>query len=667
MTQIAVSGVGVRFGSETLFRDVTFTVARGERWGIIGRNGTGKTTLFNLITGAAEPTMGSIVKLSGLRIAMMEQHRTYDNAATVWEAAAGPFAELRQLERSLAEQATAIGELGERASPQMLQRYDRDLERFEREGGYTFAPRVDAVLHGLGFDPERARVQPLVQLSGGERGRIGLARQLVAPADVLLLDEPTNHLDLETTTWLEQYLRELDETVMVVSHDRAFLDAIADHILHFENDTAVPYIGDYRAFITQRTERRLVEQRQFDKQSRKIAAEEDYIRRNIAGQNSKQAKGRRKRLERLPRLSPPRGEAETMSLRLQAQERGGDQIVVAENVTIAVVGSDAGAERILLRQFSGRINRGDVVGFLGPNGAGKTTLLKALVGERPAEGGEIRIGGSIRVAFYRQDLTQVPVDRSLYDIINDLRPSWTRGQIQGHLGRFGFSGDSVQRRATTLSGGERARVALAMMMLSGANFLVLDEPTNHLDVESIEALEDAIEDFDGTVLLVSHDRALLRALVTRVWVLHEQRITAFDGSFAEWETASEERAHAAAVQAAEEEALRRVRERKRMGGALDGRGTKRTDSRGDGARREQRAASRTAQRAVADAEADVAALEAQVAELTRLLEDPGLYTTGDGAKRAAALGVQLETVRKQLDRAIERWTIATETAEQLAE
>jgi ATP-binding cassette subfamily F protein 3 len=526
---------------------------------------------------------------------------------------------------------------------------------------------VDAVLHGLGFDPDIARVQPLVQLSGGERGRIGLARQLVAPADVLLLDEPTNHLDLETTTWLEQYLRELDETVLVVSHDRAFLDAIADHILHFENDTAIPYVGGYRAFITQRAERRLAEQRQFEKQSKKIAAEEDYIRRNIAGQNTKQAKGRRKRLERLPRLSLPRGEADTMSLRLQAQERGGDQVVVAADVAIAVADlQEGGAPRILLERFSARVDRGDVIGFLGPNGAGKTTLLKSLVGERPVQGGEIRIGGSIRVAFYRQDMTQVPVDRSLYDIINDLRPSWTRGQIQGHLGRFGFSGDSVQRRATTLSGGERARVALAMMMLSGANFLVLDEPTNHLDVESIEALEDAIEEFDGTVLLVSHDRALLRAMVTRVWVLHERQITTFDGSFAEWETASEERAHAASVQAAEEEALRRVRERKRTGGTLEGRGAKRPDGRGDSGRREQRAASRTAQRAVAEAEADVTALDAQVAELTRLLEDPALYTTPDGAKRAAALGVQLEALKKQLDRAIERWTIATESAEQLA-
>ena len=206
MTQIAVSGVSVQFGATTLFRDVTFTAARGDRWGIIGRNGTGKTTLFRLITGEQQPTVGAVSKQPGLRVSLLEQHRDFGGAKTVWEAAAGQFADLLALEQSLAEQAVHIGELGEASSPQILARYDRDLERFDREGGYTFAPRVDAVLHGLGFDPTEARTRPLSHLSGGERGRLGVARQLVSPADVLLLDEPTNHLDLDTTQWLESYL-----------------------------------------------------------------------------------------------------------------------------------------------------------------------------------------------------------------------------------------------------------------------------------------------------------------------------------------------------------------------------------------------------------------------------------------------------------------------------
>jgi ATP-binding cassette, subfamily F, member 3 len=562
----------------------------------------------------------------------------------VWEAAAGAFADLLALERSLAEQGTAIAEAGDRCTPQMLARYDRDLERFQREDGYSVAARIDAVLHGLGFDPDQARAQALDRLSGGERGRLGLARQLVAPADVLLLDEPTNHLDLETSRWLEDYLHEVDATVLLVSHDRAFLQAVVDHVLHLESGSTVAYAGDYETFLRQRAERRLAQQRAYTKQARVIAAEEDYIRRNIAGQNSAQAKGRRRRLERVSRLSPLSGEDGAMALRLSADERGGDQVLAAVGARVAV------GDRLLLADFKATIRRGEVVGLVGPNGAGKSTLLRAIVGERPLEGGEVRIPDSVRIAYYRQDLAQVPSDSTLYEIIADLRPAWGRGPIQGHLGRFGFSGDAVLRRAGSLSGGEMARVALAMMMLSGANFLIFDEPTNHLDVESIEALEDAIEAYEGTVLLVSHDRALLRALTTRTWVLHQARVTDYPGSFGDWEAASVERAHAAAVAAAEEEALRKVRERKQ---------TRRPDQ----DRRRAQSARRAAERALADAEDGVGRHEARVADLRGQLENPDLYLTPEGAAAAARIGAELDAARRALDLAFAEWEDATRRVE----
>jgi ATP-binding cassette subfamily F protein 3 len=645
MTQLALSGASVEFGATTLFSNVTFTIAAGERWGVVGRNGTGKTTLFKLMTGELAPTRGAVSRQTGLSLSLLGQHRDFGDAATVWEAAAGPFAELLALEQSLAEQAHALADSSDAAA---LSRYGRDLERFEREGGYTIAPRVDSVLQGLGFDPTHARSQPLAQLSGGERGRVGLARQLVAPSDILLLDEPTNHLDLETTQWLEGYLKELDRTVVLVSHDRAFLAAVVDHVLHFEGGTATPYVGSYEAFVQQRQEQRLSQQRAFDKQQRTIASEADYISRNIAGQNSKQAKGRRKRLERLPRLSAPVGEEGTMALRLDAGERGGDQVAVAENVSLSVPG------RTLVERFSGRVMRGDRLGIIGPNGAGKSTLLRALVGERAPDGGELRVGGSINVGYYDQQLSGVPLDKSLYDVIADLRPQWERRLVQGHLGRFGFSGDEVQRRAETLSGGERARVALAILMLTQANLLVLDEPTNHLDVESIEALEDAIEGYEGTVILVSHDRAMLRAIATRVWVLHDRHITEFDGSFAEWEVVSEERAHAASVRAAEELALRRVAEKKRT------------------ARHEERSASsdprrqlRQARERAERAEREVTELEAEVSTLTATLDDPELYTRPRGVEEATRLGARLEALRSRLEVALTAWEEETASLESL--
>lgn len=333
-----------------------------------------------------------------------------------------------------------------------------------------------------------------------------------------------------------------------------------------------------------------------------------------------------------------------MALRLAADERGGDQVLAAEDVSLAVAG------RTLVAGFGARLMRGDVVGLVGPNGAGKSTLLRAIAGERPVDGGELRVPDSVRIAYYRQDLAQVPADDTLYDIIARLRPQWGRGPIQGHLGRFGFSGDSVQRRAATLSGGERARVALAMIMLSGANLLLFDEPTNHLDVESIEALEDAIGEYDGTVILVSHDRALLRGLTSRVWILHQGRITDYPGGFEEWEAASREREHAATVAAAEAEALRKVKERKQ---------TRRPDS----DRRQKQSARPAAERAVALAEAAVTQAEARVAALRAVLEDPRLYLTPEGARRAVELGREMEQARAGLDQAFARWEAATRAAE----
>jgi ATP-binding cassette subfamily F protein 3 len=647
MTQISVGGAAVEFGAATLFKDITFTVAARERWGVVGRNGTGKTTLFRLLTGDLAPSKGTVTRQSGLSVSLLGQHRDYGSATTVWEAAAGPFSELLALEQSLAEQAEGLATTHDEAA---LSRYGRDFERFERDGGYTIAPRVDAVLQGLGFDAAKARTQPLEQLSGGERGRVGLARQLVAPSDILLLDEPTNHLDLETTRWLEQYLRETDRTVILVSHDRAFLAAVVDHVLHFEGDSATPYVGSYEAFVQQRQERRLAQQRAFDKQQKVIAAQEDYIARNLAGVNTKQAKGRRKLLGRLPRLGAPVGEDGTMSLRLDIAERGGDQVAVAEKLRVEVEG------RVLIDRFDGRIMRGDRLGIIGPNGAGKSTLLKALVGERPADGGVLRVGNSIRVAYYDQNLGQVPLDKTLYETIYELRPQWERRLVQGHLGRFGFSGDEVQRRAETLSGGERARVALAMLMLTRANLLVLDEPTNHLDVETIEVLEDAIESYEGTVILVSHDRAMLRALANKVWVLHDRHITAFDGTFAEWEVVSEERAHAAAVRASEEVALRRVDEKKRTASRQE-RSTADADS--------QRRSLRQARDRATEAERRVSEIDGEITTLTTTLDDPELYTKPGGVERAHKLGAQLDTLRARLDKALAAWEQETAALEAL--
>ncbi len=629
MSILAASNLAVLFGGHPLFEQVTFTIMPGDRWGILGRNGSGKSTLMQLVIGSRAPDRGSIARAPNLRMALMDQYRDFGAAQTVWEAAARGFAEIFALEADLARQADALGAAGDAVTQAMLDRYADDLERFEHGGGYTASARVDAVLAGLDFDPVVARTRPLDGLSGGERGRLALAGQLAAPADLLILDEPTNHLDLGTTRWLEEYLRGIDETVLLISHDRSFLAAVCDHVLHLEAQTAVAYDCGYAESIVRRSERRKAEQRAFTKHQAKIAAEEDYIARNIAGGNSAQAKGRRRRLDRLPRLSAPVGEAGVMSVAFTVGERGGDQVLVTDRLAVEIDGL------VLLRPWSGILRRGDVVGLIGPNGAGKSTLLRTILGERPAQGGETRLMPATRVAYYRQDLGHVDPTASLYDLIAHRRPLWTRGQIQGHLGRFGFSGDSVLRKGGTLSGGERARVALALMMLEEANLLVFDEPTNHLDVESIEVLEDAIESYEGTVLLVSHDRALLENLTTRVWALDEGHLVDYPGSFPDYEAdVAARRAARVAADAARPPAPRKpVVERKPDAAA------------------ERRATAR----ALAEAEQVVTALEETLTGIEAELGDPARYAPGTDRSIVEALLVRRDRTREVLAEAMAKW------------
>ena len=675
MTLISIGNAMVEFGATEIFRDVSLTIGEMDRWAVVGRNGTGKTTLVRMLTGDLMPTKGSVARTPGMRVALMDQHRRFPEDQTLWEIVADAFGALRQLEHSLAAQAANLEhDHGEEA----MQKYGRDLERFEREGGYQMAAKVDSVLMGVGFDPEAARNTRIGTLSGGERGRVALARQLATPADLMILDEPTNHLDLDTTAWLENHLKDIDRAVLCISHDRAFLDAFADHVMHFEGGSAFTYTGGYQSFITQREERRLTLQRQFEQQQRKIASESDYIARNLAGQNTRQAKGRRKLLARMPRLSAPIGSDAVMALRLSAGNRSGDRVVEASKVTVAV--QTHNEVRELVKDVTVVLERNEVIALLGPNGSGKSTLIKTLLGEHPPLRGEVKVGPSTTVAYYRQDLAHLPLEMSIYEAIATQRPLWERRMVQGHLGRFGFSGDEVQRTVGTLSGGERARVALALLTLSTANMLILDEPTNHLDVESIEAIEDAIEEYEGSVLIVSHDRAVLRGLATQVWELRDQQLLAFDGSFLEWEAVRadnkakvERDARALSVAASEKASAARAATQKASNAAQksaqkhDGKtpdskkpGWQKSDNRKPMSDGDVRKATRQAEKALADAELRVNTLEEKIAALTRSLEDSTLYDTPDGVSKAQKLGQQLDTARESLDEAMHEWGVAAE-------
>jgi ATP-binding cassette subfamily F protein 3 len=594
-----------------------------------------------MITGAQPPSTGQVVLQPGTRLTILDQFRDFGTATSVWQAAAAAYAPLIAMEAEMEALVVQMADGDEAA----MDKYGRIQERFAHEGGYDYPARVDAVLQGLGFDPVVARETPLATLSGGERGRVGLAAQLAAPTDLLLLDEPTNHLDLDTIDWLRDHLKAREGTVLVISHDRAFLDDLVDHVLHVFANTATAYRGGYSSFVQQRAERILSQQRAVEKQAKTIAKEEDYIRRNIAGRNSAQAKGRRARLERLPRLSPPPGEMGAMSLRLEIGDRGGDRVLHMDRISVRI------GERTLVDEATLTAMRGDVIALVGRNGAGKSTLIRTVLGEIPPAAGAATVGGGIETGWYKQDQTQLPLDATIFDAVQDLRPLWGRGHIQNHLGAFGFSGDTVLRRIASLSGGERARVALALIVLQKANFLVLDEPTNHLDVESIEAIEDAVDEYEGTVLLVSHDRAVLRELATRVWWFDGTRLHDFDGPFVEWEAMIAERsareAQAASAQAAKERDAARARaERERSSKTQD-----------DGARRR-------AKRALEEAEQDVARCEQRVKTLQNALTADALYDGSPAAaKEAARLEAQLDEAQQTLERAMARWMECTAAVE----
>lgn len=645
MTLISIGNATVQFGATEIFRDVSVTIADRDRWALIGRNGAGKTTLIRLLTGELQPTIGAIARRPGMKIALLEQHRRFKPEALVWDVVADAFGELRALEASLAEM---VQRMETDHSETLLAQYGHALERFEHEGGYEMPSRVDTVLGGLGFDPDWARTTPASVLSGGERGRLALARQIVQPADLLVLDEPTNHLDLDTTRWLEQYLRESDRTLLVVSHDRAFLETVSDHVLHMEGGTAFSYVGGYTAFIRQREERRLTQQRQFDKQQQKIASEQDYINRNLAGQNTAQAKGRRKLLARMERLSSPIGGEAVMALRLTAGDRSGDRVLETEKLALRVEG------RTLLEDVTLVMPRMEIIALVGPNGAGKSTLIKTVLGERAPDGGTCKLGLSTTVAYYRQDLGHLALDSTVHDAVTTLRPFWERREVHGHLGRFGYGGDESQRVIGSLSGGERARVALALLTLSTANLLVLDEPTNHLDVESIEALEDAIDAYEGTVLLVSHDRAVLRGLATRVWELRDGQLIDFAGPFTEWEElAAQRRADAA-------DSARQSRQQQAAVAPPSQHATRKAQS------KEDRRAQRDAVKAVEAAERSVVMAEADVGRLAYALEDPALYDgSPESTTKAQRLGADLAKARAALTKAEAQWTTASEAAEAL--
>jgi ATP-binding cassette subfamily F protein 3 len=536
---------------------------------------------------------------------------------------------MEQVFSDVQRQAERLRQLeGEMADPARLEsameRYGPLLEAFEASGGYTYTNQIEQVLAGLGFDPDDFD-QPVTHLSGGQRTRALLARLLLETPDLLLLDEPTNHLDLSGIEWLEAHLKNWPGAMVVVAHDRAFLDEVVDQVWEMASGQLTAYRGNYSQYVTQREDQRLRQQELYERQQEHIARTEDYVRRYKAGQRTRQAQGREKRLARLERIERPRDEA-TMSLDLGKPLRSGDLVLGFYDL---VVGYNQTAPLFSIEELE--LRRGQRVALLGPNGAGKTTLLRTILEQVEPLSGRFRIGAGVHPGYFAQAHAELDRQKTVLDTIVDAGlPSVSRARTL--LGRYRFSGDSVYKVVDDLSGGEQARVALAVLAMQGANLLLLDEPTNHLDIPSQEVLQEVLSTFAGTVLLVSHDRYLIRALATRVWAIAGEQLRVFDEGYDEYRAWIQE-----------------WREEVEADTADDGR-------RERGAEQERRRAARRErerrERRRDELEETIREIEARLTQLEAELEAAG---TKRQVEQVAELGAEYARLQAELDSHMEQW------------
>ena len=503
-------------------------INQGEHLGLVGRNGAGKSTIFRLVRGEESADKGEVIKARGVVLGLLDQHVHFEPGSTVHESALAAFGHLQQIEHEMHELEHRMAEPGD-SLEKILERYSELQHQFELEGGFEYAARAEAILLGLGFDKEMWALDT-AKLSGGQQNRLGLARLLLAAPDVLLLDEPTNHLDVHAVEWLEDFLSEYSSAYVIISHDRYFLDRSCKRIIELENGKASSYTGNYSDYLVEREERREAQQRAYDNQQQLIARTEEFIRRNIAGQKTKQAKSRRKMLQRMERLDSVRREQSSGDFRLQEIERTGNHVLTITDLTVGY------PDKQLAKEITFILRRGECLGIIGPNGSGKTTFLRTIMNKISPLEGEVRWGTKVQIGYYAQQLDDLD-DRN--EIIMELRrvaPSTaTAGELRSFLAKFLFTGDDVYKHVRDLSGGEKGRLALAKLIYSRVNVLVLDEPTNHLDIPSREALEEALAAYEGTIITISHDRYFLDRVATQILALDgEGGAEHYDGDYTEY-------------------------------------------------------------------------------------------------------------------------------------
>lgn len=638
MALLTASNLSKYFGGEDIFADLSFTLYEGERVALVGINGSGKSTLLDVLAGRQYPDGGSVHKAGDVRLGYLPQVPDFDPGGTLWEAMEAVFADLQAQEAKLRVLEHQMASSDETEREQAIAQYGRKLEAFERAGGFTYEARIGQVLGGLGFE-EAEFQQPVAYLSGGERTRALLARLLLEEPDVLLLDEPTNHLDLAGIEWLEEQLKGWKGTMIVVAHDRAFLNTVATRVWELTQGRIETYRGNYDAYHRQREDRRAQRQARYEAQQALIEETEDYVRRYMAGQRSSQAKGRLKRLDHLEEIAPVR-ENPQIHVDLQTTMRSGDLVLGLYGLQVGYEPDDP-----LVEVEEAELRRGECAALVGPNGSGKTSLLRTMLKEIKPLAGRIRIGAAVRIGYFAQIQDHLQPGRTVLQTLLD-GGMVSIAETRSFLARYGFRGDTVFKDVSVLSGGERARVALALLTLQKANFLLLDEPTNHLDVDSQEILQEVIRDFNGSTLMVSHDRYLIRAVADKVWAIDDGMLHLFNQGYAEYRAWHRSERPSVVAECREEDAARARREAERRARR----------------KRERRLARQQAE--LQDLEAQIHEYEARMETLTAALADAGRE---QDVGKVSALGAEYQKVESKVDRMLERWAEIADRLPELSE
>lgn len=513
------------FAGEVLFDNISLQVDERDRIALVGKNGAGKSTLLKILVGEEEPTSGEINKKRDLSLSYLAQDSRFESSNTIYDEMLHVFDDLRKTEKTLRQMELEMGEKTGADLEKLMQDYDRLSEEFRQAGGFTYEADIRAILNGFKFDESMWQMK-IEELSGGQNTRLALAKMLMEKPNLLVLDEPTNHLDIETIAWLENYLVNYSGALLIVSHDRYFLDKVATITLDLTKHSLDRYVGNYSSFVEQKEQKLLTEAKNYEKQQKEIAALEDFVNRNLArASTTKRAQSRRKQLEKMERLDKPEAGTKSAHMTFHSGKTSGNVVLTVEE---AAVGYD---DQILSEPINLDIRKMNAVAIVGPNGIGKSTLIKSIIGQIPFIKGEVRFGANVEVGYYDQTQSKLTPHNSVLDELwNDFKLT-PEVEIRNRLGAFLFSGDDVKKTVGMLSGGERARLLLAKLSMENNNFLILDEPTNHLDIDSKEVLENALIDFDGTLLFVSHDRYFINRVATQVLELSEEGSTLYLGDY----------------------------------------------------------------------------------------------------------------------------------------